>query len=108
MYVVSTTTGDKLEIDFGAVRMVGGIIPADRSVGGDVNIKYKHVLIQKLSYKLRFTSSLLSFVLILCFFMFTGSAVSQVITAYSIHYLDDLNSWRAILNPDGFEKVCII
>ena len=39
--------------------------------------------------------------------MFAGSAVPQIITAYSIHYLDNLNSWRAILNPDGSEKVCI-
>ena len=46
MFVGSRTTGDKLEIDFGAVRIVGGIITADIIRGGDVNIKYNHVLIQ--------------------------------------------------------------
>ena len=46
MFVGSPTTGGKLEIDFGALRMVGGIITTDRIVAGDVNIKYKHVPIQ--------------------------------------------------------------
>ena len=67
MFVASRITGDILEINFGAVRMVGGIITADIFVEGDVNIKYNHMLIQEFNNKLHFILSLLLFVLIYVF-----------------------------------------
>ena len=36
MFVASQVTGDILEIDFGAVRIVGGIITTDRIILGNV------------------------------------------------------------------------
>ena len=59
MFVALQVTGDKLEIDFGAVRMVGGIITADRVAGGDADIKYKHMLIQELNNNLHAILTLL-------------------------------------------------